>query len=109
MGSSYYYDDSYSAFEDIFSSGEMAMLGVYGTLMVVYLIIFAVLLLFLVAMYILQAIPLYKLAKKTGRKNAWFAWMPILSTYFQLYLLCDIAGDKPFKLFGDKINISICA
>ena len=35
MGSSYYYDDSYSAFEDIFSSGYMAAMSFDGIFFVV--------------------------------------------------------------------------
>jgi hypothetical protein len=38
--------------------------------------------------YILLALPLYAIAQKTGSKNAWFAFVPILN----LVLLLDVAG-----------------
>lgn len=59
-----------------------------------------------VAAYILHAIPVYKLAKKTKTPHAWLAWVPIYSIYFRTYLLADMAGNKPFQLFKGKINIA---
>ncbi len=55
-----------------------------------------------IVLFILKALPVYKLAKKLGRKNAWLAWVPIFGEFFRLYVLCDAAGDKPFSLFGGK-------
>ena len=59
-----------------------------------------------VAVYILHAIPVYKLAKKTKTPHAWLAWVPIYSIYFRTFLLANMAGNKPFLLFKGKINIA---
>ncbi|MBQ8182330.1 MAG: hypothetical protein IJ025_00325 [Clostridia bacterium] len=58
-----------------------------------------------VIFFILEAIPVYLIAKKHGRKSALLAFVPFFSTYFKLYVLSDIAGDKPLKLLGDKLEI----
>lgn len=49
-----------------------------------------------VALYILQSIPVYSLAKKVGLKHAWLSWVPVFHDYFRLFVLCEIAGNKPF-------------
>lgn len=69
--------------------------------------ILCAILVFLVAIaeYVLQAIPVYKLAKKTKTKYAWLAWIPLYCEFFRAYLLADMAGNKPFSLFGGKIKV----
>lgn len=46
--------------------------------------------------YIVHSIPAYALAKKTGVKRPWLVWIPVFHEYFRLFVLCDMAGDKPF-------------
>lgn len=50
------------------------------------------------------ALPLFALAKKTGRKLGWIAWIPVLGDYCRMFTLSDIPGDKEFVLFG-KLKI----
>ncbi|MBO5358880.1 MAG: hypothetical protein J6A78_06125 [Clostridia bacterium] len=59
-----------------------------------------------IALYIFQSIPVYSLAKKVGLKYAWLSWVPIFHDYFRLFVLCEIAGNKPFvpKLGKFKIE-----
>ncbi len=54
--------------------------------------------------YVVMAIPLYSLAKKTGSKLAWLAWCPVFCSEARLFVMCDIAGKKPFSLFDGKIK-----
>ena len=54
-----------------------------------------------IAQWILLAIPLYKLAVKTGRKYPWIAWIPIVGDYCRTFVLCDIPGEKEVVLFKD--------
>lgn len=54
---------------------------------------------------IVKAIPVYKLAKKKGRKKAWMVWIPVWTKYFRWYVMMDMAGDKPFEIFKGKISI----
>ncbi len=49
-----------------------------------------------VAQWLTLAIPLYKLAVKAGRKNAWVAWIPLVGN---VYTMMDIAGDKEIPVF----------
>lgn len=81
---------------------EIAFLITYFIVLIIVLVITLIL---SAAIYVAEAFPLYKLAKKTDRKNAWFAWMPIFGAYFRLYTLMDIAGDKEVVLFSEKYTI----
>ncbi|MBQ6946425.1 MAG: hypothetical protein IJN42_00105 [Clostridia bacterium] len=56
------------------------------------------LLIFAIVSYVLCSIPVYRVAKKLGKKTAWFAWVP----FARKFALCDIAGDKPLPVFGKK-------
>ena len=54
--------------------------------------------------YVFQAIPLFKISKKMGRKAAWLVWLfwvPFIGGYFSTYVLADIPGDRPVKLLGN--------
>lgn len=84
----------------------LAELLVSGVGLVVTVIGAILALLLAVALFIIQAIPVYKLAKKLKVRNAWLAWIPIYSIYFRTYVLADMAGNKPFRLFKGKINIA---
>lgn len=55
--------------------------------------------------YLVKAIPVYKLAKKKGRKKAWLAWVPVWSKYFRWYVMMDMPGNKPFEIFKGKISV----
>ena len=58
-----------------------------------------------IIIWVLEAIPVYKLAIKMNRKNAWLAWVPIFGSKFRLWVLSDIAGDKPFTVFNGKFTV----
>lgn len=54
--------------------------------------------------FLLEAIPLYKISKKLGKKSAWLvwlSWLPVIGGYFSTYVLADIPGDKPVNLVGN--------
>lgn len=94
-------------------TGDFSMLMRGGVLTFIYLLIMIIPLIgmllslvFGVVIYLLEAIPLYKLAKKNGRKLAWLAWIPVVGAYCRLYVLADIAGEKPFSMLNDKIRIA---
>ncbi len=70
-----------------------------------FLIVAIPLLIIAAATYFVEAIAVYKLATKAGRKNTWLAWIPIVGHYTRTYLISDIAGDKEFSLFDGKICI----
>ena len=55
--------------------------------------------------YIVFTIPVYKLARKAGRKSTWMAWVPFLNAYFRTFVLADIAGDKELAFFKGKFKI----
>ena len=57
-----------------------------------------------IAQWILLAVPLFKLAQKTGKKNAWLAWIPVFGDYFRTFVLADLPGNKEIVLFG-KLKI----
>lgn len=69
-----------------------------GIVMFVFAIIGFTFLL-VIGMYIITAIPLYKMAKKMGKDNAWLAWIPIGNQYI-MYTI----PDKPYDLFNGKIH-----
>lgn len=58
--------------------------------------------------FILEAIPLYKVARKMERKCAWLAWMawiPGIGSYLSTFVLTRVPGDKPLQLVKKvKIN-----
>lgn len=58
-----------------------------------------------IVIWIVEAIPTYKLAQKLGYKLAILAWIPILGSYFRLYVLAAMVGNKPFELFDGKIKM----
>jgi hypothetical protein len=58
------------------------------------------------AYYIFTAIPVYKLAKKLDCKYAWLAWVPIFNEYCRWYVLCSLAGNKPFDFSNGKIKFN---
>lgn len=65
------------------------------------LIVIGIAFLIFAAVYVLQALAIYRMAKKVGVENAWGAWIPI----FQTWVMFQIS-DKPFKilLFNKEIE-----
>ncbi len=51
---------------------------------------------FTIIFVIFHAIPVYSLAKKVGLKYAWLSWIPFFNNYFRLFVISEIAGNKPF-------------
>jgi hypothetical protein len=41
----------------------------------------------LIALYLVQTVPIYMIARKCGQQNAWMAFVPLAN----LWLLCDMA------------------
>ncbi len=81
--------------------GELSLGGTILLVCLITSIITAVIsFIFQFIIYVLEAFPVYKLARKTGRKRAWLAWVPVFGSYFRLYVLADIAGDKELVFFG---------
>lgn len=100
--SDYYSSNPFEEFTDFLGSSEGAFLTGF---LAVYLVMIAVALLVGLLFYIFEAFPIYKLAKKTGRKMAWLAWIPIFGVYFRTYVLADIAGDKELVIIPEKVVI----
>ncbi len=84
-----------------YALGEVSIAGailIFGIITVIVSAIISFIFKFII--YVLEAFPVYKLARKTGRKRAWLAWVPVFGSYFRLYVLADIAGDKELVFFG---------
>ena len=94
-------------FNDFTYQITMPLVTLFSAATVLIPVIFAVVLLLLTFLifHIAEAIPLYKLAKKMDRKNAWLVWIPVFGSYFRLYTLMDIAGDKEVVIFSEKFRI----
>lgn len=96
--------------EEIFGIGGQDMIGgadvsigtsVFGILLLV-LIIGAVALLFLAAVYVIQAIAVMRMAKMLNVEKAWFAWIPIAQGYLmgQIAERCDARRGIDVKPWG---------
>lgn len=103
------FDAIIEALEDVFEALHYGTgilnLGMMGIIMLCTIIGLLISLVVSVIVFILEAIPLYKLAKKTDRDRPWLAFIPIFGKYFRLYVLTDIPGKKPLYLLDDKIKI----
>lgn len=95
--------DSFSAI--ITAVAGLASLGIAGFLIMVAIIGIIVGLVVAIVTWVLEAIPIFLLAKKVGRDNAWLAWVPIFGAEFRLWVLSDIAVDKPFTVYKEKYTI----
>src|SRR5699024_9247267 len=74
-------------------SEEGVVIDIILTLLGFFLVMFAV----GIVLYILQAIGLFKIAKREGREDlAWLAWIPIAST-FLMTLLVEKEVHKEFR------------
>lgn len=56
-----------------------------------------------VAFFLIKSYPLYRMAKITGAKKPYLAWIPVLGPVLQMYTAAEIAKDKDFILFGKKL------
>lgn len=79
------------------NSNELFGIFFVGAFFLVYIVIF----LSALAIYILNAIAVGKIAKSTYTKWTWLSWIPI----GQIFLLIDLPYNKPFELIKDKIVI----
>ena len=77
--------------------GSGIVFGGFFIAFFVILVFFA--LLFSIGVYLLNAIPLYKIGKKLGYDKNFLPWIPVLSSFFQLYMLSDLPGIKSFSIF----------
>lgn len=66
-----------SDIEDILSS---------TVVMTVFFVIFSIVFLVLIAMYVLNSIGLYRMAKKVGHDKAWLAWIPFANVWLMFTL-----------------------
>ncbi|HRY59926.1 MAG TPA: DUF5684 domain-containing protein [Patescibacteria group bacterium] len=81
---------AYNNFQD--SSGLTAVAGVFGIMAGAYMVL---VILTIIALYVLSALSLYKISKKTNIGTPWFAWVPILNSI----LMLNIAGLSGWYLF----------
>ena len=58
-----------------------------------------------IVLYIVQAIPIYAVAKKLGYQYAWLAWIPICQQLFCLYVLMKASGKEQFEFANGKIKM----
>ncbi len=77
-------------------------MGIAGVILAVSIISFIASALFNLAVWILEAIPVYSISKKLGRPYAWLAWVPVFGAEFRLWVLCDMPANKPVVLFQNK-------
>lgn len=74
-----------------------------GVVLIAYLAVILFVLVFCLAMYLLNAIPTYALAKRHGVQNPWLAFIPVISFYTCAYLLSEIPGQRPLLLLSDNV------
>lgn len=70
-----------------------------GALIMVIAII-GIMLLLSIGVYVLQAVPLYKMAKKLGHQYPWMAWIPFANTYLMFTL-----PDKQLRILAFNKDI----
>lgn len=56
-----------------------------------------------IALYVLESLGYYTLAKKRGLDEAWLAWIPVVNGY----LLGELTGDEMWGMKGSKYVLSI--
>ena len=55
--------------------------------------------------YLVRAVPVFAIAKKTKCKFAWFAWIPIYQRLFCLFVLSKSSTKSDFEFWNGKIKI----
>ena len=58
-----------------------------------------------VAVYLLNAIPLYNVAKHAGYKYAWLVWIPVFQFPICIFVLSRVSGKEEFEFWNGKIKI----
>lgn len=104
--------DGVSSLTDLFNSLSNLTSNIYA-LTALIVLIFAVVvpgiinLLISAVLFIVAAPPYYKLAKKSGLKQAWLAWIPIpfADRYIRTYLLNKIMGETPMTFFNRSFTL----
>lgn len=84
---------------------KFADLGYAGIILLISIISAVVGFIFAVVQYLLASFPVYKISKKLGRKYAFLAWIPVLPQYFRMFVIADMAVDKPVSVFNGKITL----
>lgn len=96
-------------YESLYYGLGIAELGIFGVMLMAAIIgaIISAVVSFITTLiiWLVEAFPTYKLAKKVGCNKAFLAWIPILGNYFRMYVLVTMVEDTPFELFGGKIKI----
>lgn len=78
------------------SDVESMVEGLIASGMIVFILaIIGIACLFVIALYVLQAVALYKMAKKLGHQYPWMAWIPYANTYLMFVL-----PDKKLKILA---------
>ncbi len=80
----------------ITGDGSGALAG--GIVLIVMLIFLGFGLLFAFGIYLLNAIPLYKIGKKLGYDKNFLPWIPVFSEIIHLFVLSDLPGIKSFSV-----------
>lgn len=95
-------------YEILYYGLGVAELGVAGVIfiggLIASLVTAVVTALVTLLLFILEAVPLYKISKRMHRKHAWLvwlAWIPVVGPYINTYVLADVCGQKPVKLIKD--------
>lgn len=81
-------------------SGAVFLIGIIATILAAFVLGIIALL-----EYVFETLPVYRLARKAGRKSAILAWCPIFHEYFLAYVICDIPGDQPVRFITDKLSL----
>lgn len=99
------FNDLLAEISDTFSYGfNIAQTGVSSALLLLSILAAVLSLLIAVLLYVAEAIPVYSLSKKLGRRLSILAWIPVFSRFFRFFILSDLAAEKPFSLFGGKLK-----
>ena len=94
----YYMPDYYYDLEDALA------LGLGAGVMTLLLAFYAVMLLFAVAQYVVNAVAYYRMAKKTGVPRAWMAFVPVAD----VYLVGKLAEVSNAKKHAKRMLITYC-
>ena len=73
----YEYDFEYMFPEIMEGAAEGAMAGIAGIFMGLFLLIYFLAMAFSVASYVLNAVGMYRIAKRRGIHHPWLAWIPV--------------------------------
>ena len=77
----YEYGFEYAFPEGMENAAEGAMMGAVGVIAGVFLIVYLLAMAFGVVSYVLNAVGMYRIAKRRGIHHAWLAWIPVGSSW----------------------------